>query len=424
MVEDLFEKELQERKIFKNVSILSPHYVPEELPHRENEIRDLTRIIAYVLRNEKPDNVFIYGKTGTGKTVSVKYVLRKLEEFVQNPEKNSNNVMVGVVYMNCKVRNSKYQVLLKILENEALNTEGLKSIPLSNRSDKGLKGMDPADLYERLLKVIQDNGLNIVVVLDEIDMITKGLNDVVYLLTRINDEITSGSLTIIGISNDARFKKWLDPRSKSTLCEEERLFKPYDAIELKSILKQRVAAGFQKNTMDDSAISRISAFAAQDGDARYALKLLQKAGEIAQDSGRKKVTVDDVGKAKNAVEKDIMAEVISTLPEHQQIAMYSIAALASQGGMYKRLSGIHNGDLFSGEVYEAYEGNCNSLDRNPRTMRQFSDYLNELEMLGMITLRASGKGVRGTTRLIRLGYPPKEIKTIVKDSLGLDSKIS
>ncbi|MBU4266100.1 MAG: AAA family ATPase, partial [Candidatus Altiarchaeales archaeon] len=219
MVEDLFEKELQERKIFKNVSILSPHYVPVELPHRENEIRDLTRIIAHVLRNEKPDNIFVYGKTGTGKTVSVKYVLRKLEEFVQNPEKNSNNVIVGVVYMNCKVRNSKYQVFLKILEDEALNTEGLKSIPLSDRSDKGLKGMDPADLYERLLKVIQDNGLNIVVVLDEIDMITNGLNDVVYLLTRINDEIKSGSLSIIGISNDARFKKRLDPRTKSTLCE-------------------------------------------------------------------------------------------------------------------------------------------------------------------------------------------------------------
>jgi len=424
MVDDLFEKELQERKIFKNVSILSPHYVPVELPHRENEIRDLTRIVATVLRDEKPDNVFIYGKTGTGKTVSVKYVLRKLEEFVQNPKKNSNNVIVSVVHMNCKVRNSKYQVLLKILEDEALNTEGLKSIPLSDRSDKGLKGMDPADLYERLRKVIQDNGLNIVVVLDEIDMITKGLDDVVYLLTRINDEIESGSLSIIGISNDARFKKRLGPRSKSTLCEEERLFKPYNAMGLKGILKQRVAAGFQKKTIDDSAISRIAAFAAQDGDARYALKLLQKAGEIAQDSGRKKVNADDVGNAKNAVETDIMAEAISTLPEHQQIVMYSIAALASQGGMYKRLSGIHNGDLFSGEVYEAYEGNCNSLDRNPRTMRQFSDYLNELEMMGMITLRASGKGVRGTTRLIRLGYSPNEIKTIVRDSLRLDSKTS
>jgi len=420
MVEDLFEKELQERKIFKNISILSPHYVPEELPHRESEIRDMTRIIAPVLRNEKPDNLFIYGKTGTGKTVSVKYVLRKLEEFVQNPDKNSGNVLVGVVYMNCKVRNSKYQVFLKILEDDALNTPEMKSIPLSDRSDKGLKGMDPADLYDRLLKVVQENSLNLLVVLDEIDMITKGLNDVVYLLTRINDELGSGSVSIIGMSNDARFKKRLDPRSKSTLCEEERLFRPYNAVELKSILKQRVAAGFQRGALVNSAISRIAAFAAQDGDARYALKLLQKAGEIAQDSGNEKVTEDDVGKAKKAVERDIMAEAISTLPEHQQIVMYSIASLALQGGMYKRLSGINDGDLFTGEVYEAYESNCNALRRSQRTMRQFSEYLNEFEMLGLITLRASGKGVRGTTRLIRLGYPPQEIKSIVRESLGLE----
>ena len=115
-----------------------------------------------------------------------------------------------------------------------------------------------------------------------------------------------------------------------------------------------------------------------------------------------------------------MAEAISTLPEHQQIVMYSIAALVSQGGMYKRLPGIGTGDLFTGEVYEAYETNCNALGKNSRTMRQFSQYLSELEMLGFITTTVSGKGIRGTTRLIRLGYPPTDIKVIVKQSLGID----
>ncbi len=422
MVEDLFENELRERRIFKDLNILSPHYVPQELPHREAEIRDMTRIIAPVLRNEKPNNAFIYGGTGTGKTCVVRYVLRKLDEFVKNPQKNSKGIMVMEIYMNCKVRNSKYQVLLKTLEDEALNNNSLKNIPLMDRPDRSLTGMDPADLYDRLFNVVQSNSINLIIVLDEIDQIEKGLSDLMYILTRVNDELKSGHVSVIGISNNMKFKNRLDPRSKSTLCEEERIFKPYNAVQLKAILKQRISAGFIPNAVDDSVVSLIAAFAAQDGDARYALKLLQKSGEIAEGLGSNKVIPDYVERAKTDVERDMIAEAISSLPEHQQIVIYSIASLAVKGGKYQRLSEISNGDLFTGEVYEVYEDNCKALNRSPRTIRQFSDYLNELEMAGMITMRISGKGIRGTTRLIRLGYPPNEIKGIVRKSLGLENR--
>jgi cell division control protein 6 len=280
--------------------------------------------------------------------------------------------------------------------------------------------MDPADLYDRLFNVVQSNSINLIVVLDEIDQIEKGLSDLMYILTRVNDELKSGHVSVIGISNNMKFKNRLDPRSKSTLCEEERIFKPYNAVQLREILKQRIREGFLPDTVDDSVVSLIAAFAAQDGDARYALRLLQKSGEIAEGLGSDNVISEYVERAKTDVEKDMIAEAISTLPEHQQIVIYSIASLASKGGMYQRLSEISNGDLFTGEVYEAYENNCKALNRSPRTIRQFSEYLNELEMAGMITMRMSGKGIRGTTRLIRLGYPPNEIKGIVKKSLGLD----
>jgi len=133
-----------------------------------------------------------------------------------------------------------------------------------------------------------------------------------------------------------------------------------------------------------------------------------------------RVLPEHVESAKKAVEEDIMGEAIKNLPEHQQIVMYSIASLAMQGGMQKRLSGLSEGDLFTGEVFEAYESNCRALSRNPRTIRQFSQYLNELEMLGFITTAMSGKGIRGNTRLIRLGYPPEEIKSTIKACLGIE----
>lgn len=423
MTENIFESELKEQRIFRNLEVLSPHYVPPELPHREKEIKEVTRLIAPILRNQKPGNIFIYGKTGTGKTCVVRYVAKKLMEFAENPEKNTSNAVVRVSYMNCKVKNSKYQVLLRLAEDDALNC-GLRDAPLKDRPEKELKGMDPNDLYERIFKVVKANSMNLIIVLDEIDMINKGkdLNDLVYQLIRINDELPSGHVSIIGMSNDMRLKRRLDPRSLSSLCEEERVFPPYNAIQIKAIIKQRITAGFQDDIVDAATISKIAAYAAQDGDARYALRLLRRAGDLAESAAAEKVLPEHVENAKKAVEDDIMGEAIKNLPEHQQIVMYSIAALALQGGMQKRLSGLSEGDLFTGEVFEEYENKCKTLARNPRTIRQFSQYLSELEMLGFITTAMSGKGIRGNTRLIRLGYDPCEIKSTIKTCLGIEEQ--
>ena len=433
-IEDIFEEELKARPIFKNLDVLSPHYVPEELPHRDAEIKDISRILAPVVRNEKPNNIFIYGKTGTGKTCVVRLVKRKLEGFVSNPEKNPANAVIRNIYMNCKVLNSKYQVLLKTAESGNLNDGSLTDNPLADRGGKGLMGMTSVDLYERVKKVVESNSINLILILDEIDQIKKGggFDDLIYGLTRINDELSAGSISVVCMSNDIRVVKKLGPRTKSTLCEEEMVFEPYNAIQLGTILKQRIydLEGFKKDSIDESAIALISAIAAQDGDARYALKLLQKSGEIAKNGGDVKVLDDHVEKAKKKVEEDIIYDAISTLPEQQQIVLYSIAKLVMRGGMYGLLNKIRrgscgyetlsNGILTSGDVFSEYERQCEELNRHPRTMRSFETYLNELEMLGLITMKISGKGFRGNTRLIRLGYPPKDIEQIVKKNFNLE----
>lgn len=422
MIDKLFESEIKSGGLFKDASVLSPHYVPDKLPHRSQETRQVIRLIGPVLRGVKPSNIFIYGKTGTGKTAVIRHVTRELKRIADDPVKNKNKVVVECVYMNCRMGyNSKYQVLLKVLEDECLNREGFEKKPTFYKGRvRRLSGLSPTELYERLKEVVEANRINLIVVLDEVDMIRE-VDDLVYILTRINDEIAGGSVSLIGISNRYSFKEVLDSRSKSTLCEEELVFKPYNANQLKTILEQRVGLGFKRRAIASSSVKLISAYGAQtNGDARYALRLLRKAGELAAAAGRKTITLDDVKEAKVRVEEDITFEIISTLPEHQQIVLYCIADTLSRGGSYRRLQETNESVLFSGEVYEAYEGACKSLDVKSRTMRWFREYLNDLEMLGLITLTVSGKGVRGNTTLIRLGNPPEEIKKIVSHSLGLN----
>jgi len=70
---DFFEKYLEKEPIFKNKFILQSNYTPSQILHRDEQIDQLAKILAPTLRGEKPSNIFIYGKTGTGKTLAVKY---------------------------------------------------------------------------------------------------------------------------------------------------------------------------------------------------------------------------------------------------------------------------------------------------------------------------------------------------------------
>ncbi|MFH1722507.1 MAG: AAA family ATPase [Candidatus Altiarchaeota archaeon] len=419
MIEDIFDTELADRPIFKDLTVLSPHYVPDELPHRERESREISRILAPILRQEKIQNIFIYGKTGTGKTSVVRYVTNRLEDVASDPTKNKKGIKIKSIYTNCKIHSSHYQVLIQVLENDYFTQGILKDSPFIGRTDFRLTGLTPGDLYDRLLRVTKNNNLQLIIVLDEIDTV-KNLDELVYALTRINDELSQGQVAIIGISNKYGFKDKLDPRSKSTLCERELVFKPYNASQLTTILKQRVKLGLKRNCIKDSELELIAAISAKtNGDARYALRLLQRAGEIAESKKETKIIDKDVRLAAKKVEEDLMAEVVSSLPEHQQVVLYAITETIIGGQRQKKLSGLNQDTLTSGEVYEKYDQVCKHISRKPRTLRWFREYLNDLEMLGLVSLTVSGKGVRGNTTLILLGYDPKEIKNIVTASLGL-----
>ncbi|MCI0563698.1 MAG: hypothetical protein MN733_34930, partial [Nitrososphaera sp.] len=305
-------------------------------------------------------------------------------------------------YVNCRIYNSRYRILQKILKTY---------MPELEKAGFGLPF-----LYEKLIETASA-GEQLIIILDEVDMV-KDLDELVYTLTRSNDEIKGGGVSIIGISNKLSFKDSLDPRSKSSLYETEMIFQPYSAEQLKKILGQRVDDGFNEGVIDSSAVNLAAAITSQEsGDARYALKLLNKAGEIVQQEGRLKVTDEDVEAARKKVEIDLTIETINTLPEMHQLVLYAISNLSIDGSRYTRLEGVEGGFLFSGEVYEEYERSCKSARKRPRSSRWYKEYLNDLEMLGLIITTPSGKGVRGQTTLIRIGPSPQSVMNILKRNL-------
>lgn len=389
-----FQEILAKKSIFKNMSVLSPHYIPKELPYREDQIKEIMCVVSPALKSQRPRNLIIYGKTGTGKTCSMKRIMNEFQEIAKNETMH---------YVNCRIYNSRYRILQKILKGY---------IPELEKSGFGLPY-----LYEKLLEIMEDDR-QLIVVLDEIDMV-KDLDELVYTLTRANDEADEGGVSMVGISNRLSFKDSLDPRSRSSLYETEMVFPPYTSEQLQKILTERVKEGFEISVVKESAINLTAALTAQEsGDARYALKLLMKAGEMAEQKEKGNVDDNDVETARKKVELDLIAETITTLPDMHRIVLHSIASVTMSGSRYARLEGVGSEFLLSGEVYEEYEKRCKKISKRPRSTRWFREYLNDLEMLGLIVTTPSGKGMRGHTTLIKLGHNAEDICKILNTNFS------
>ena len=392
VLDNVFERFLRNPSIFKDREVLRHDYVPEKLPHREEQIRYLGEIVAPALRDSRCSNVFIYGKTGTGKTAVIKYVLGKLSN-----KAREFGAPVKVCYVNCRLAGTEYRVFSSLCDavGEEVPFTGLAVGEVFDRFKIGL------DSSERLFMVI----------LDEIDVLIKARGDVLlYELTRINENLRYSRVSLVGISNDLRFKELLDPRVLSSLSEEEVVFRPYDAAELQDILRDRARLAFYDGVLSNGAVSLCAALAAAEhGDARRALDLLRVAGELAEREGSRGILEDHIRRAEKRIEHDRMAEALRDLPPHSKVVLCSVYLLGK--------SNISS--AITGDIYEIYCELCRELGLAPLTQRRVSGLINELDVIGALNSRVVSMGRYGRTKKIRLGIA----RSIIREVFTSDDRL-
>ena len=190
----------------------------------------------------------------------------------------------------------------------------------------------------------------------------------------------------------------LDPRVRSSLGEEEIVFPPYNALQLKDILQERAKGAFGEGVLEEGVIEKCAAYAAREhGDARRALDLLRVAGEISVREGKDRVLLKHIDEANEKIEKDKMLDIIESEPAQFQLVLYAIMLLDSKK---------NHGTIFTGDVYNVYQEVCERTKNEFLTQRRVSDILAEFDMLGIINARVISKGRQGRTREIKLMLSP------------------
>ncbi|PNX48277.1 MAG: cell division control protein Cdc6 [Thermoplasmata archaeon M8B2D] len=380
--------------IFINREAMRPTFTPDILPHREKEINSLAAILVPALRDETPSNVFIYGKTGTGKTAVTKFVGKEL--LLKGKETGKK---VNFIYINCEVVDTQYRLMQNITNHFV--DEWSERIPFT--------GWPTDEVYAKLKAMVEKQGGVTVIILDEVDKL-KG-DEALYNLSRINSDLKNSKVSIVGLSNDLKFTEFLDPRVKSSLGEENMIFPPYDAGELKDILNQRVEIALRTGCVEEDVVPLCSALAAQEhGDARRALDLLRMSAELAERSKSPRITKKHVRMAQSKIEIDRIIEVVRTLPTQSKLILLAILL---QEQYNKKMD--TKGTITTGEVYEIYKELSKKTRTDKLTQRRIADLVSELDMLGVITARVISKGRYGRTRDIKMSSSADDIMKILRE---------
>ena len=399
MTIDYFEDLLKKPSLFKKESKLDNNYVPKRLPHREKELSLLSQLFLVLITNPNSISrkILIIGKTGIGKTVTIKLFGEML---VNAAQKRSGDIKY--VHINCRKERTSYKVLIKIVR--ALNNTFPK------------RGYSPQDLLEIIVDIIKDQNLHLLIVLDELSYLIGKEGDLIYSLTRINDDAfnTSRHISIIGIARDISCLSGLDASTMSTLQRNIINFNNYNKEQLFEILKYRTEISLKDNIISDNLIQIITDLVYQTGDIRYGLNLLWKSTKIAENQNLKYITIESIRLAN----QDTVP--FSTLDILKYMSTQKIIFLLAIINALDKCKRIHTSVR---EITESYLILCESLGIQPRTHSQLWNYLQEFKKEDLITMEIVSEAIKGRKAQITVQNIPiskyKELLLEVMETKGI-----
>jgi len=362
-----------ETQIFTDEEVLRTDWVPDEIPEREEEMDAIRFAMRPITTGSTPHNLFLYGKSGQGKTAVTKYMLEDLQSYLDD-EENDIDKDLHVSYVSCQDAESSYQVVGEILT------------VLEEDTHERPKGFSTGDLNKRLFENLEKTGGLHILILDEIDSI--GSDDsILYQIPRAsaNDKIEDAQVSIVGISNDFEFYKQFSRKIDDTLSAVEKQFEPYDANQLRTILRQREAIAFKDGVLEDGVIPQCAALAAQDhGSARQAIQYLHRAGELARHEGDTTVTEEHVSQAQEDIDRADLIDDFRSMTTQDKLALTGLLVLELKGEAPARTK----------EIYEQYCNVTEMIEADTYSQRRMYEHLQAMTTHGFADSQEINRGHR------------------------------
>lgn len=382
--------------VFKDKDVLKKGHHPrllDDVLHRDEVIDKYLTVLHEAIDGKVPDNLFIYGTFGTGKTMLTKLITSEIALAAENL---GNKVIV--VYIYCETLSAP-SPMMQYINQSLIN---------SMHDAEKLVGITMAKNFDYFYKLVDKFDGPILLIFDEIDKLKHP--DIINQIARIKEcGFTKNNVCVIGITNDTNFYDNLNGRTKSVLGQNELYIPPYDAEQLNDILTSRANAAFVEGSLEEMVIPLCAAFGAQEnGDARTAIDILRTSGDIADQRNSKMIEEIDVRAAKEGMELNRQLEVVGGLPTQTKSVLVACALKYSK----------NKESVETSEIYAEYLRICEIISVEPVKPRRVNDYLGELSVLGVLSVNKISRGRRrGVFNAIRpLADTGALMEVILQDS--------
>ena len=358
-IKDLILEQEEAASLIKNRSLLEPNEIVDEerIVGRDSQLTDITQHLRVAISNERPPNLFLYGPSGTGKSLIINAVCSNIVELCE-----SRDIRFGVIQMNCQnvgtLGSAVYELARRVADDIGTTVE----VPEH--------GIPNKKKWRELYRLINEHYDTVVFILDELDMLVgrrdqdePAFSRLLYQLSRAGstDEITA-QVSVTAITNDTKMMENVGSRALSSFTPEDVHFSDYDANQLREILRAREDA-FHEGALSSDVIPLAAAFAAQtNGDARKAIDLMRTAGSIAEKANADQVREEHIREAQDKVEKNRVLEVTRGISTQKKLCLFATAAVARETGtgaaksplgyrVYQYLTGTLDADQYHQETY-------------------------------------------------------------------------
>ncbi|MHC1626452.1 MAG: ORC1-type DNA replication protein [Methanoculleaceae archaeon] len=315
-----------DQTLFRDRDVFDFAYVPEQIHHRDAQIRELAHLASPGFDGHAPHNAILQGPPGTGKTCTIHYLFSAIRSETQ---------ALLPVYINCEIDRTRFAVFARIYQAFS----GYAPSP---------SGTSISDVMRRIDRAMKERGCTLLVCLDDAShlLCEQELSSVLYTLLRFHETYRGRQVGVFAITGEPGpdIRRDLDCRISSVFQPAEVVFSPYSRDEIRSILGDRIRQGLYPGVFPPALLDEVVERTRAGGDMRTGIGLIRRAVEIAEMDARKSVTAGDLETAVRQVVAPALHSRIRRLHERELALLWTIAQLAlsgsvemTAGAVYRRL---------------------------------------------------------------------------------------
>lgn len=379
-IKDLILEQDEAASLVKNRRLLDPDEIVDEdrIVGRNQQLTEITQYLRVAINGDSPPNLFLYGPSGTGKSLIINAVCQNVVELCE-----TRDINFGVIELNCQNVGTLGTAVYELVREVASDAGATVEIPEH--------GIPTKKKWRELYRLIDEHYDIVMFVLDELDLL-QGRRDIdepaysrlLYQLTRTGSiDDLQADVGVAAISNDTKMMEHVGSRALSSFTPEDIHFSDYDANQLREILEHRQDA-FHEDALSGDVIPLAAAFAAQThGDARIAIDLMRTAGTIAEREGADQVTEAHVRQAQDKVVKNRVLEVTRGISTQKKLCLMATAAVARDNDA---------GAAKSTEAYRVYQFITDTLDADQHHQETYVNKMKELTTYSLVRSTRKSQG--------------------------------